>query len=85
MVFADLVAVLDLDKEPVQALRRHIRGDIGRENGRAGFLDGVPVQIGGKDLERKVFGWLELLQRLLENDGQRIGLLPGRAADHPGP
>ena len=28
---------------------------------------------------------LSLLQRLLEDDGQGIGLLPGRAAGHPGP
>ena len=77
--------MLDLDKELAQALRRHIRGDVGWKNGRAGLLDGIPVQIGGKDLERKVSGWLELLQRLLENDGQRIGLLSSRAADHPGP
>ena len=30
-------------------------------------------------------GRLELLQRLFEDDGQGIGLLPGRAAGHPGP
>ena len=50
---ADPVAALVLDEEPAQALRRHIRGDVGRENALAGFLDGVPVQVGGEDLERE--------------------------------
>jgi hypothetical protein len=36
----------DLDKELTQALRRHIRRNIGWENGRAGLLDGISVQIG---------------------------------------
>ena len=84
-LFADPVAVLVLDKEPAQALRRHIRGDVGRIDALAGFVDGVPVQVGGKDLERKVPGRLHLLQRLFEDDGQGIGFLPRRAAGHPGP
>ena len=53
--FVDLVAALCLDEEPVQTLRRHIRDDVGREHTLAGLVNGVPVQVGGKDLERKVF------------------------------
>ena len=82
---ADLVAALYLDEKPAQPFRRHIRGNVGRENGLAGFLDGVPVQVGGENLERSVPGRLELLQRLFEDDGQGISLLPGRAGGHPGP
>jgi hypothetical protein len=81
----DPIAALELNKEPTQTLWRHIRSDVGRVNGRTSFRDGVFVQIGGEDMERKISGWLELLQRLFENDGQRISLLPGRAAGYPGP
>jgi hypothetical protein len=50
--------VLGLDKELVEALWRYIRSNVERKNGRASLLDGVPVQIGGEDLERKVLDWL---------------------------
>ena len=81
----DLVFVVQLDEEPVQPLRRHIRGDVGREHTRAGFPDGVPVQVGREDLERVFLSRLELFQRLFEDDGQGIGFLPGRAGGHPKP
>ena len=55
---ADLVAALYLDEKPAQALRRHIGGNVGRENGLAGFLNGLAVQVGGEDLERSVPGRL---------------------------
>ena len=81
----DLVAAIQLDEEPVQPLRRHIRGDVGWEHRRAGFLDGVFVEVGREDLERVASGRLELLQRLFEDDGQGIGFLPSRAGGHPDP
>ena len=59
-LLADPVAALVLDEEPAQALRRHVRGDVGREDALAGLVDGVPVQVGGEDLEREVPGRLEL-------------------------
>ena len=84
-LLAHPVAVLVLDEEPAQALGRDVRGDVGRKDARARLVDGVPVQVGGKDLERKVPGRLDLLQRLLEDHGQGIGLLPRGAAGRPGP
>ena len=48
------VAVLLLDEEPAQPLRRHVRGDVGRIDALAGLVDRVPVQVGGEDLQREV-------------------------------
>ena len=78
-----LVAVLHLDEVLAQPLRRQVRGDVGREYTGAGFLDGLPVQVGREDLERVVAGWLGLLQHLFEEDGQGIGFLAGGAAGDP--
>ena len=84
-LFAHPVAPLLLDEEPAQALRRNVRGDVGRIDPRPGLVDGVLVQVGGKDLERNVSRGLHLLQGLPEDDGQGIGLLPCGAAGRPGP
>ena len=84
-LFAHPVAVFFFGKEPAQPLRRHVCGDIVRKDALAGLVNGVPVQVGGKDLQGKAPLGLDLLQRLLEHDGQGIGLLPGGAAGHPRP
>ncbi len=60
-LLAHPVAALLLDEEPAQALRRDVRGDVGRIDALAGLVDGVPVQVGGEDLEREVPGGLHLL------------------------
>jgi len=52
--FGNLVAVLHLKEEPAQAFGGNIRGNVGREHPRAGFLDGVPVQVGCENLEHLV-------------------------------
>ena len=54
-LLAHPVAPLLLDEEPAQALRRNVRGDVGRIDPRPGLVDGVPVQVGGEDLERNGF------------------------------
>ncbi len=53
-LLADPVAVLFLDKKPAQALGRNVRGDVGRIDPLAGLVDRVPVQVGGKDLQREI-------------------------------
>ena len=49
----NLVAVLGLDEKPVQTLLRYVGGNIGRKRTLSGPVNGLPVQIGGKDLERR--------------------------------
>ena len=47
--FLDPVALALADKKPRQPLRRHVRGDARGKRAPAGLLDGVLVDVGGKD------------------------------------
>jgi len=84
-LLADPVAVIFLYKKTFQSLGRHISRDVERIDPLAGFVDRILVQVGGIDLQFEVCRGLNLFQRLLEGNGQRIRLLPGRAACRPGP
>ena len=88
-LFLDPVALALTHEEPRQPLGRHVRGDARGERALAGLLDGVMVDVGGKDLDRRASSCGSLarsaLQALLEHDGQRIGLLAGRATGVPHP
>jgi hypothetical protein len=47
----NLVTTVHLDEIPAQALRRHIRRDVGRKNRLPGFVNSSTVQVGSKDLQ----------------------------------
>ena len=51
----DPVAVALAHEKPRQPLGRHVRGDARGERALAGLLDGVMVDVGGKDLDRPGF------------------------------
>ena len=53
--FLDPVALALTHEEPRQPLGRHVRGDARGERALAGLLDGVMVDVGGKDLDRRAF------------------------------
>ena len=52
-LLAHPVAVFFLDEEPAQPLRRHVGGNVVREEALAGLVDRVLVQVGGEDLQTK--------------------------------
>ena len=60
IVLAHPVTVLALDKEPLSRSGETSAAMLVGKNALAGFLNGVPVQIGGEDLKRKVLCRLEL-------------------------
>ena len=72
------------DEEPGEALL----ADVGRDGlgvpADPGPVDGVDIEVGGVDLERAPLLRREDRERLAEDDGQRVGLLAGRAAGDPG-
>ena len=80
---ADSIAFFLLGEIAPQLLGRDVRGDVLEEKPLARLVDGVLVQIAGENLELETLLGLEFLHHLLENDGERIGLLPGRAASDP--
>ena len=82
-LFAHPVAVILLGEEPLEPCFRQVRGDVGQKEARAGLVNGVPVEVGGKDLDRDFSPGPERLHRLLEHDGQGIGFFAGGAAGHP--
>ena len=84
-LLAHAVAMILLDEEPGQPLRQHVGGDVEREEALARFVNGVPVQVGGEDLQSQVALGLHIIQGLLERHGQGVGFLPARAPGHPRP
>src|SRR5947207_3350883 len=67
----------------LQAPRVHVGGDALGEHAQAGLLDGLRVEVGGEDLHAVELA--QAVHALAEQDGQRVGLLAGRAARHPRP
>ena len=52
-LFLDPVALAFADEKSRQPLGGHVRGDARGERALAGLLDGVMVDVGGKDLDRR--------------------------------
>ncbi len=78
---ADAVAAVHLREEAPQALRRDVVQDVLRVDARAGLVDDRSVQVGGEDLDRELAA--AGLGDLGAGDRDRVGLLAGRAAQHP--
>ena len=55
-LLADPVAVPFLDKKPLQALGSNVGADVGRIDPGAGLVNGVAVEVGGKDLQGEIRG-----------------------------
>ena len=53
-LFTDPVIIAFLNKKAIQTLRRNILGNIGQVDPLAGFFNRIRVQVGGKNLHRKV-------------------------------
>ncbi len=81
----DPEAPLLLDEETAQPLLGHVGRYVRGIEPLAGLFYGVGVEIGGEDLQRDTPLGLKPLQRLLEDHGEGIGLLPGRAPRRPCP
>ena len=84
-LFTDPVAMLFFCKEPAEPLRRDIGGHVLVEKSLPGFINRIPIQIGGENLNRELASGLHRLRRFLEHDGQGVGFLTGGAAGHPRP
>ncbi len=77
------IGVALLDEPAREPLRRHVLGDGLRVAAHPRGSQGAPVDVAGEELHvrRRVEGGGELAQE----DRDRVGLLAGRAAEHPGP
>ena len=64
-------------------LRRNIGGDAGQVEALTRAVHGVAVNVSGEDLQGQMGARLQLFQRLLEDDGQRVGFLARGAAGDP--
>ena len=80
-VLGDVIGVVALHEEPCQPVGRHVLDDALGEDALARLLDGLDVDVRRKDLD--VAMHLELVEDLLEQDGQRIGLLARGASRAP--
>ena len=77
-LFLHLVRVVLLDEEALQALGGHVLGDAHRVDAAAGGLQRLRVNVGGKHLDVRHHG--ERVHVLTQEDGERVGFFPGRAA-----
>jgi hypothetical protein len=76
------VLVVVLHEELPHARRRHVLHDALRVRGLARGRDGALVDVGGEDLDLQGLGLR--IGLLAQQDAQRIRLLAGGAAGHPG-
>ncbi len=82
-ILADAVGAVFLGKKPGQPFRGDIGGNaVGIDPG-AGFLNGLVVDIGGKDLDLEVFFYF--VQIFPDQDSQGIGFFAGGATRDPDP
>ncbi len=75
--------MLQLDEKALQTRCGNVGLYIRREDALARFHDGLIIQVGREDLQRKAPGGRDLCRSLHEEDGQRIGLLTRGAGGHP--
>ena len=80
-ILGNLILIIALRKIFRQALRGDIVQNVLGENPLSGLLYGFGVHVCGKDLNIPLY--LQLLQNLLEQDGNGIGLLAGGASRAP--
>ena len=72
-------------KESPKPVRRNVHCDVQGKDSCTGSFDGIFIEVGCKYLKPEISGWLNRINRLLENNCQGICLLTGRATNHPCP
>ena len=84
-VLADAVtALVGRGEVTTQTFGRDIPGNGRTKQSLAGAIDGVAIDVGGKDLQREARGRPQAFEHFVEHDCQRIGFLSGGTGGHPG-